>query len=104
MALSKEDKADVKGAMGKALANKVSKVTRDRKPYDKELHTHLKTEHGEKEGNSRYEKYRSHKPQAYVGGKKVDVPSPKSKALSKKGGRSMSDAMTEGLKGKKHFS
>lgn len=29
MALSKEDKADVKGAMGRALANKVSKVTRD---------------------------------------------------------------------------
>jgi hypothetical protein len=29
MALSREDKADVKGAMGKALANKVSKVTRD---------------------------------------------------------------------------
>jgi hypothetical protein len=30
MALSKEDKGDVKHAMGKALANKVSKVTRDR--------------------------------------------------------------------------
>lgn len=29
MALSREDKADVKGAMGKAIANKVSKVTRD---------------------------------------------------------------------------
>lgn len=29
MALNQEDKADVKGAMGKALANKVSKVTRD---------------------------------------------------------------------------
>lgn len=30
MALSKEDKADVKGAMGKALANKVSRATKDR--------------------------------------------------------------------------
>ena len=30
MALSREDKADVKGAMGKALANKVSRVTKDR--------------------------------------------------------------------------
>lgn len=29
MALSNEDKKDVKGAMGKALANKVAKVTRD---------------------------------------------------------------------------
>lgn len=29
MALSKEDKGDVKKAMGKALANKVAKVTRD---------------------------------------------------------------------------
>ena len=29
MALSKEDKHDVKTHMGKALANKVSKVTRD---------------------------------------------------------------------------
>jgi len=29
MALNKEDKADVKNAMGKALANKVAKVTRD---------------------------------------------------------------------------
>lgn len=31
MALNKEDKADVRGAMGKALANKVSKVTQDRR-------------------------------------------------------------------------
>lgn len=31
MALNKEDKSDVKNAMGKALANKVSKVTRDKK-------------------------------------------------------------------------
>ncbi len=30
MALTPEDKADVKGAMGKALANKVSSVTKDR--------------------------------------------------------------------------
>lgn len=29
MAISKEDKSDVKNAMGKALANKVGKVTRD---------------------------------------------------------------------------
>lgn len=29
MALSGEDKKDVQGAMGKALANKVSKATRD---------------------------------------------------------------------------
>lgn len=29
MALNREDKADVKGAMGKAIANKVAKVTRD---------------------------------------------------------------------------
>jgi len=29
MALSREDKADVKGAMGKAIANKVAKVTND---------------------------------------------------------------------------
>lgn len=30
MALTPEDKKDVKGAFGKALANKVSKVTRDK--------------------------------------------------------------------------
>ena len=30
MALTPEDKADVKGAMGKAIANKISKVTRDK--------------------------------------------------------------------------
>lgn len=30
MAISREDKGDVKNAMGKALANKVSKVTKDR--------------------------------------------------------------------------
>jgi hypothetical protein len=30
MALTPEDKADVKGAMGKAIANKVSNVTKDR--------------------------------------------------------------------------
>lgn len=30
MALTPEDKKDVSGAMGKALANKVSKVTRDK--------------------------------------------------------------------------
>lgn len=38
MALNKEDKADVKGTMGKALANKVSKVTNDKgvqDPFDK---------------------------------------------------------------------
>lgn len=29
MALSSEDKKDVKGALGKAMANKISKVTRD---------------------------------------------------------------------------
>ncbi len=29
MALSKEDHKDVKGALGKAVANKISKVTRD---------------------------------------------------------------------------
>ena len=29
MALNKEDKADVKNAMGKAMANKVAKVTKD---------------------------------------------------------------------------
>lgn len=31
MALNKEDKADVSRSMGKALANKVSKVTKDKK-------------------------------------------------------------------------
>lgn len=29
MALNKEDKADVKGALGKAVANKIEKVTKD---------------------------------------------------------------------------
>ncbi len=29
MSLSREDKGDVKGALGKAMANKISKVTRD---------------------------------------------------------------------------
>lgn len=29
MALSKEDHKDVKGALGKAMANKISKVTQD---------------------------------------------------------------------------
>ena len=32
MALSNEDHKDVKGALGKAMANKISKVTRDKKP------------------------------------------------------------------------
>lgn len=41
MAISKEDKADVKNAMGKALANKVGKVTRD------------KVDHGNKEFKER---------------------------------------------------
>ena len=38
MALSKEDHGDVKKAFGKALANKVSKATRDTKavPYTQE--------------------------------------------------------------------
>ncbi len=44
MALSNEDKKDVKGAMGKALANKVAKVTRDKKPkignFDKAFSRH----------------------------------------------------------------
>lgn len=31
MALSSEDHKDVKGALGKAMANKISKVTRDKK-------------------------------------------------------------------------
>lgn len=35
MALSNEDKKDVAGAMGKAMANKVSKVTRDKDGYYK---------------------------------------------------------------------
>lgn len=35
MALSKEDHKDVKGALGKAVANKISKVTRDSKPKSK---------------------------------------------------------------------
>lgn len=35
--LSKEDKKDVKGAMGKAMANKIAKVTRDigGKPFNR---------------------------------------------------------------------
>lgn len=32
MALSNEDKKDVSTSYGKALANKISKVTKDRKP------------------------------------------------------------------------
>lgn len=36
MALSKEDHGDVKNALGKAVANKISKVTRDKTgPYSK---------------------------------------------------------------------
>jgi hypothetical protein len=38
MALSKEDKGDVKRHLGKALANKVSKVTRD-KPFSQHEQT-----------------------------------------------------------------
>lgn len=35
MALSKEDKADVKGALGKAMANKVAKVTKDKSSFSR---------------------------------------------------------------------
>ena len=38
MALSREDKADVKGALGKAMANKVAKVTKDKKLPDISRH------------------------------------------------------------------
>lgn len=47
MALNKEDKADVRGAMGKALANKVARITRDKKAgaymkgIEKEIHPDL---------------------------------------------------------------
>lgn len=44
--LNKEDKADVKGAMGKAMANKVEKVTRDKSatPAQKAMHKEYKKE------------------------------------------------------------
>lgn len=83
MALSSEDKADVKGAMGKAIANKVSKVTRD--------------------GNKRPAGYWSKGVQSYDTGKMNDgsypefsskKPSAKSKALSKKVGlKSLGESM-----------
>lgn len=53
MALSREDKADVKGALGKALANKVSKVTKDK---NKKMHWGDKMSHIKK-GNAENQKY-----------------------------------------------
>lgn len=38
MALNNEDKKDVKNAMGKAIANKVSKVTKDDSGFDVRAH------------------------------------------------------------------
>lgn len=83
MALSSEDKADVKGAMGRAIANKVSKVTRDyptpkanpdkAKAYDakhgKDAYHYAKTKIGRAQSKA-YDAY-------FSGGAK-------SKALSKK--------------------
>ncbi len=40
MALSKEDHKDVKGALGKAVANKISKVTRDTSLSGKKWNAH----------------------------------------------------------------
>ncbi len=41
--LSKEDKKDVKGSMGKALANKVAKVTKDKEnPFAKKYKEKLR--------------------------------------------------------------
>lgn len=66
MALSNEDKKDVQGAMGKALANKVSKVTRDKVTYSGSAN---------KKGGVDYK----------VGGKVYNASfSPKSKALQGK--------------------
>jgi hypothetical protein len=53
MALSKEDYNDVKGAMGKALAKRVSKATKDGGKF--ELHT------SDKSGNLNVSSYRSKK-------------------------------------------
>lgn len=36
MALSNEDHKDIKGALGKAMANKISKVTNDRKSWGRQ--------------------------------------------------------------------
>ena len=38
MSLTPEDKKDVKGAMGKAIANKVSRVTKDRSSRKEDAH------------------------------------------------------------------
>ncbi len=55
MALSGEDKQDVKRSMGKALANKISKVTRDGEKKSTRTHfmgtgTHVETEKGKTHG------------------------------------------------------
>ena len=76
MALSSEDKKDVKGAMGKAMANKVAKVTKDNSftrsmEANKKAHAAI----GDKDG------------QAHVRGKAENAAfHAKSKALSKKTG------------------
>lgn len=43
MALSSEDKKDVKGAFGKALANKVANVTNDRVTTNKSVNRKART-------------------------------------------------------------
>ncbi len=43
MALSREDKGDVKNALGKAVANKISKVTNDRISTNKSVNRKART-------------------------------------------------------------
>lgn len=58
--LNREDKADVKGAMGKAIANKIQKVTKDKyglakhkKMFDSGYHKEAVAK-GESESNGNY--------------------------------------------------
>ena len=53
MALSKEDKGDVKGAFGKAIANKIEKATRDYGPKASRHFADLKPKHQKKGDTSR---------------------------------------------------
>lgn len=53
MAISKEDKKDVKGAFGKAIANKIEKVTRDYGPKASRHFADLPMKHRKKDDTSR---------------------------------------------------
>tara|TARA_R110000868_G_scaffold119352_1_gene316204 strand:+ start:564 stop:1037 length:474 start_codon:yes stop_codon:yes gene_type:complete len=101
MALSNEDKKDVSGAMGKAMANKISKVTRDELRKDG-------LSDRKRSGMMSYNTHAKHNPKTGFLELSKDAPkrahnyydklgSSKSKALSSKKEQSYSEALRDTL-------